>query len=248
MSGYFGPDIGDAWAPIYDQLTDPLAPDSPEICKIASLSPAGGHVLEYGVGTGRVPAALTELGYRITGIDISSEMLSVLAERHLPRVVAVQQSFVEPIEGKFDCVIALFNTLLYVETQEEQTQAFINAECALVPGGVFIVEMGSPFRPVLGGNHLASSVPYAVSRKHTHVLHTIHDPVTQILQITHSISTESGVRLVPADCRYLWPSEMALMARIAGLSLEEQSGDWHGSSLTAHSSLYVGVFRKPWTD
>jgi len=69
-----------------------------------------------------------------------------------------------------------------------------------------------------------------------------HDPVAQRLDETHIVFTRDGVRLYPIVCRYAWPSELDLMARIAGLRLVDRWGGWNHEPFTAASRLHVSVY------
>ena len=51
-----------------------------------------------------------------------------------------------------------------------------------------------------------------------------------------------GVRLYPIVQRYVWPSEMDLMARIAGLRLLERWAGWDRRPVTASSTNLVSVY------
>lgn len=56
-----------------------LLPAGAEPSLIASTVPSGGSILELGAGVGRVTYPLLELGYRVTAVDNSSEMLAEIS-------------------------------------------------------------------------------------------------------------------------------------------------------------------------
>ena len=57
--------------------------------------------------------------------------------------------------------------------------------------------------------------------------------------------TERGIRLYPVVTRYAWPAELDLMARLAGLYLEQRWAGWSGEPFTADSPSHVSVYRRP---
>ena len=55
---------------------------------------------------------------------------------------------------------------------------------------------------------------------------------------------ESGTRIYPVQLRYAWPSELDLMARLAGLRLRERWHDWTGAPFTAASTSHISVYER----
>jgi SAM-dependent methyltransferase len=70
----------------------------------------------------------------------------------------------------------------------------------------------------------------------------LHDPVAQRVDFQHVVVSGDGVRLYPGAIRYAWPSELDLMAKLAGLRLRERWGGWRrepfGAASTGHVSVY----------
>jgi hypothetical protein len=71
-----------------------------------------------------------------------------------------------------------------------------------------------------------------------------HDPVAQRITGQHVSLTDGSVRLLPVEVRYAWPSELDLMARLAGLRLRERHGDWRGGPFTAISPTHVSIYER----
>ncbi|HET7278475.1 MAG TPA: hypothetical protein VFJ22_10375 [Dermatophilaceae bacterium] len=69
-----------------------------------------------------------------------------------------------------------------------------------------------------------------------------YDPVTQVLDENHVHLTNDGVRLGPISCRLAYPSELDLMARIAGLRLLNRWGGWRREPFNADSLRHVSVY------
>ncbi|MET8576618.1 class I SAM-dependent methyltransferase [Streptomyces sp. NPDC005012] len=203
-----------------------------------------GRALEFAVGTGRVGVPLRERGVPVTGIELSEHMAAVLRrkvdEETLPVVLGDMATTVVP--GGFSLVYLVYNTISNLLTQDEQVECFRNAARHLSPGGRFVVELGLlPLRRMPPGQ---TAVPFDVSDRHLG-FDTV-DPVTQVLVSHHFVREEDGrYRRGNSRHRYASPAELDLMARIAGLELEQRVADWDGSPLTADSEKHVSVWRKP---
>jgi hypothetical protein len=71
-----------------------------------------------------------------------------------------------------------------------------------------------------------------------------HDPVGQRIIGGHVWLTDDGVRLYPVHLRYAWPTELDLMARLAGLRLRDRWGGWRRDPSTADSPRHVSVYER----
>ncbi len=103
--------------------------------------PAGARILDLCCGTGQFAGTLTGLGYRVTGIDGSVEMLR-FARENAPEaefVHADARSFRVP--RKYAAVISVFDSLNHVLTIEELGEVFSRVHAALQPGGVFFFDL-----------------------------------------------------------------------------------------------------------
>ncbi len=225
----------DAWYPSIDA--------EPAVECLARLASAG-PVLELGIGTGRIALPLVRRGLEVQGIDASPAMVSKLREKPDGDAVPVTIGDFADVEvdGRFSLVFIAFNTIFALLTQEEQLRCFRNVAAKLSDGGVFVIEA---FVPDLGrfdrGQRSSveafedDAVRYEMSR---------HDPVRQEVESRHVVLSETGVRLFPLKIRYAWPSELDLMARIAGLRLRERWGSWKREPFTATSSQHVSVYER----
>jgi SAM-dependent methyltransferase len=233
---YFDTDVAEQ----YDDPDDPMfSPQvlGPTVDLLADL--AGGRpALELAVGTGRVAIPLAERGVHVHGIELSEAMVAQLrAKPGGDRVdVTVGDMTEARVEGRFWLVFLVFNTIGNVTTQDDQVAVFENAAAHLAPGGRFVVEVGVP--------HVGDR--FAVF-DHTdeHVGVDEHDPTTQ-LAWSHHYSSTDGVtyhrRSIPF--RKVWPAELDLMARMAGMRLESRWADWDRSPFTGASTKHVSVWRK----
>jgi SAM-dependent methyltransferase len=204
---------------------------------------AGGPALELAIGTGRVGLPLAARGVPVTGIELSNAMVEQLRAKpggaELPVTIGDMASTSVP--GSFSLVYLVFNTLVNLTSQDAQVDCFVNAASHLRPGGCFVVEVNLPqLRRLPPGDH---ANVFATGSEQTTV--HVYDVVEQGLVAHHFTETADGVRHASIPFRYVWPAELDLMARIAGLRLRHRWGDWHGAPFTADSRSHVSVWEKP---
>ena len=202
-----------------------------------------GRALEFAVGTGRVAIPLIERGISVSGIELSQPMVDQLrrkaAERVLPVVTGDMATTTVP--GEFSLVYLVWNSIGNLRTQDEQVQCFQNAARHLVPGGRFVIELWIPLIRRFPPDQAA--VPFDVSERH--VGFDTYDMATQQGTSHHYWRTDGATaRYGRHNFRYIWPSECDLMARLAGLHLEQRLADWDGSPFTSDSQSHVSVWRK----
>jgi SAM-dependent methyltransferase len=211
---------------------------------LAELAGGGGRALEFAIGTGRVALPLRERGVDVHGIDLSEAMVAQLRAKpgggEVPVVIGDFSSTL--VEGVFDLVYLVFNTLGNVTTQDAQVATFTNAARHLRPGGCFVVEIGVP-----GVLHVANGERFRVFRHHGRgVSYDEYDLGTQQMWSHHVSLGPDGTgvrRSIPF--RYAWPAEMDLMARLAGMRLRERWGWWDRRPFTGSSAAHVSVWEKP---
>jgi SAM-dependent methyltransferase len=236
---YFGEDV----AARYDSSEG----DTFESATVASIVDfladlAGdGAALELGIGTGRIALPLSRRGVRVHGIDLSTAMVARL--RAKPGAedieVAIGDFATTTVEGTFSLAYLVFNTIMNLTTQDEQVACFQNVAAHLEPGGCFVIEVGIPelqrlppgetFRPFhVGARHLGFD-EYDVARQGL---------------ISHHYTAGSDGNLEPYSIpfRYVWPAELDLMARLAGMTLRERFAGWRREPFTSESSTHVSVW------
>jgi len=200
----------------------------------------GGGAMEFAIGTGRVAVPLAARGVPVTGIELSADMLAVLRSKpEASDITAVQGDMaVTCVEGKFSLVYLVFNTITNLTSQDEQVACFENAARHLRPGGRFVIENGVPgLRQLPPGN---PGVPFAVTEDYIDRTHK------QISRSRHFYRRDDGsFREFTAPFRYVWPAELDLMARIAGMTLEHRWAWWDRSPFTGESLSHVSVWRLP---
>ncbi|MGH8885633.1 MAG: class I SAM-dependent DNA methyltransferase [Egibacteraceae bacterium] len=243
--GWGAAEYGDQWAAVYDRIPMRSQAETDEAVEALARLAGGGRVLELGIGTGRLALPLAARGLDVHGIDASEAMVAQLrAKPGGDAVPVVIGDFADACaDGQFDLVVLAFNTLFNLPTQGAQCRCFANAARHLTEGGVFVIEAF-----VLDMRRFDDD--QAVRALDVEDLHVVlqvsrHDPVAQqILGARVVIDDEAGVRVLPLKIRYAWPSEIDLMARLAGLDLAERWGGWSGQPFTRDSKSHVSVYRQ----
>ncbi|WP_193609013.1 class I SAM-dependent DNA methyltransferase [Nocardioides lijunqiniae] len=215
----------------------------PAVAFLARLA-GDGPALELAIGTGRVAVPLAARGVPVSGIELSAPMVGELRRKVDASAVpvAVGDMATTRVPGEFSLVYLVFNTIGNLRTQDEQVACFRNAAAHLRPGGRFVVEVGvPPLRRLPPG---AVAVPFDVGAEHLGF--DTFDLVTQQGVSHHYRPAGAGADAYGAHhYRYVWPSELDLMARLAGMELEQRVADWDGSAFTADSESHVSVWRTP---
>jgi SAM-dependent methyltransferase len=203
---------------------------------------AGGAVLEFGVGTGRLAIPLALGGLRVHGIDGSDAMISELHARPGGDLVTatVGDFSSTVVDGLFDVVVLAVNTIYAVPDQDTQVACFVNAARHLAPGGRFVVEAWVPSPEALS----RPVAPRRLAGGHVGLVLAEHDPVDQRLETTQVVlGGRVGLRVFPVVHRYAHPAELDLMARLAGFHRELRWADWRRTPFSRHSSDHVTVYR-----
>ncbi len=239
-------DLFTALADRYDALhAERFTPEhlDADVDLLAALA-GGGPALELAIGTGRVALPLAARGIEVRGIDLSPGMVAELRAKPggdaIP--VAVGDMATTRVPGEFSLVYLVFSTIGNLLTQDEQVACFENAARHLRPGGCFVVEIGVPgLRRLPPGS---TAFVFAVAPGYVGV--DEYDVATQRLWSRHHRTAADGrCDLVVTPQRYVWPSELDLMARLAGLRLCDRWADWHRSPFTSESGAHVSVWEKP---
>lgn len=242
MSDFAPETYGDRIAPRYDDMYAQLDPAAAVAC-LAELA-NGGRALELAIGTGRIALPLRERGIEVHGIDASREMIALLRQKpggdEVP--VTVGDFADVSVDGEFSLIFIAFNTFFALLTQEDQLRCFRNVAAHLAPGGVFVIEA---FVPDLGrfdrGQRVATS---RVDLGEVTIEASVHDAARQRVDTTHVFLSDEGVELYPLKIRYAWPSELDLMALLAGLRLRHRWAGWEKEAFSSESGWHVSVYAR----
>jgi SAM-dependent methyltransferase len=206
----------------------------------------GGSAMEFAIGTGRVAIPLAARGISVSGIELSADMLAILrAKSEASSITTVEGDMtVTFVEGGFSLVYLVFNTITNLTSQDEQVACFENAARHLRPGGRFVIENGVPALRQLPPGNLG--VPFAMTEDYIGIDDFIDRTHNQISRSRHFYRRDDGsFREFTASFRYVWPAELDLMARIAGMKLEHRWAWWDRSPFTGESLSHVSVWRLP---
>jgi SAM-dependent methyltransferase len=202
-----------------------------------------GAALELGIGTGRIALPLARRGIRVHGIDLSAAMIARLRAKPGAEDIAVTigDFATTTVDETFSVVYLVFNTIMNLTTQDEQIACFQNVATHLEPGGHFVIEVLVPeLQRLLPGETIRA---FNVSA--TRLGFDEYDVVSQGL-ISHHYSVVDGkLEVFSVPFRYVWPSELDLMAKIAGMRLRDRWAGWQREPFTSESTMHVSVWEKP---
>jgi SAM-dependent methyltransferase len=202
-----------------------------------------GAALEFGIGTGRVALPLSARGVPVHGIDIAEPMLAQLRSKPGSEQIEITNGdfATTRVHGTFQLVYLVYGTITNLTTQEQQVACFENAAAHLEPGGYFVIEVSVPnLRRLPPGERVRA---FDISQ--THVGFDEYTDFTGQILYSHHYWTDNGeLRTFSAPYRWVWPAELDLMARIAGLTLRERWEGWTREPFTDESPSHVSVWEK----
>lgn len=236
--------FGEGVAERYDASSaDMFSPSvvEPTVSFLAALA-GDGPALEFGVGTGRIALPLRERGVEVHGVDLSAAMVAQLRAKpggaEMP--VTIGDFATTRVDASFALVYLVFNTINNLTTQDEQVECFVNAGRHMRPGGCFVVEVGVPSLQRLPPGETVRAFTVTPNR----LGFDEYEVATQGLVSHHYWIEDDALRRLSVPFRYVWPSELDLMARIAGMRLRERWADWSRGSFTAESRKHISVWEK----
>jgi SAM-dependent methyltransferase len=238
---YFGEAVAERYDETAADMFDPAVVD-PVVDFLVELAD-GGAALELGIGTGRIALPLAERGVRVHGIDLSEAMVARLrAKPGADRIgVTIGDFATTTVEGSFSLAYLVFNTINNLTTQDEQVACFQNVAAQLRPGGCFVIEVGVPALQRLPPGETVRA--FTVSS--TRLGFDEYDVVSQGLISHHYWIVDDKLENLSVPFRYVWPSELDLMARLAGMRLRERWSGWKREPFTSDSTRHVSVWEKP---
>jgi SAM-dependent methyltransferase len=225
---------------LWPELFDPAAVD-PAVDFLADLAEAG-SALELGIGTGRIALPLSRRGVAVHGIDLSPAMIARLQAQPGADAIGVTiGDFAHTRVGRtFRLAYLLRNTITNLTTQDQQVDCFRNVAAQLEPGGLFIVENYLPeLRRLPPGDNI-----HVFTRTGTHLGFEEYDVAAQVAVSHHYWMIDGQLTTLSSAHRYLWPAELDLMARFAGMTLRERWSDWRRTPFTSESHNHISVWVK----
>jgi hypothetical protein len=232
--------IAQRYERLWPELFDPEVV-GPTVDFLATLAGAG-PALEFGIGTGRIALPLSRRGVGVHGIELSPAMAEQLQAKQEAAAIGVSigDFATTRVDGEFSLVYLLRNTITNLTTQAEQVECFRNAAKHLEVGGFFVIENYVP-----NVRHLSSGeLTYVFTSTPDHVGIEEYDLAAQIAVSRHWWVIDGGLKTFSSPHRYVWPSELDLMARFAGMVLVDRYATWHREPFTSDSRNHVSVWQK----
>jgi SAM-dependent methyltransferase len=237
---HFDERVAERYDTYWANLFEPAVVD-PVVSFLADLAGEGG-ALELGIGTGRIALPLSQRGVRVHGIDLSPAMVARL--RAKPGAgdigVTIGDFATTRVGGTFKLAYLVRNTIENLTTQDEQIECFGNVAAQLEPGGCFVIEVEVPALQRLPPGETVR----AFTVTPTHLGFDEYDVAAQGLVSHHYWVIGGQLETFSSPFRYVWPSELDLMARLAGMILRERWSGWKREPFTSDSTTHVSVWEK----
>jgi SAM-dependent methyltransferase len=239
--GYFDERVAARYDESAAEMFDPAVVD-PAVHLLAELA-GSGRALELGIGTGRIAVPLAERGVPVHGIELSKAMVARLRAKPGGDEIGVTigDFSTTRVEGTFSAAYLAFNTIMNLTTQAAQVACFRNVAAHLEPGGCFLIEVGVPE---------LQRLPPGETIRAFHLSETRwgfdeYEVATQGLTSHHFELVDGRLERLSIPFRYAWPSELDLMAELAGMTLRERWSGWEREPFTSESRKHVSVWEKP---
>jgi SAM-dependent methyltransferase len=236
--------FGERVAQRYDESSADMfqsAVVDPVVDLLADLA-GHGAALELGIGTGRIALPLARRGIRVHGIDLSEAMVARLRAKPGAQQIGVTigDFATTTVQGRFTVAYLVFNTIMNLTTQDGQVACFQNVAAHLEPGGCFVIEVMVPALQRLPPGETVR----AFNLSATELGFDEYDVASQGLISHHYTVVDGDLEVFSPPFRYVWPSELDLMARLAGMTLRERWSGWKREPFTSDSTKHVSVWEK----
>lgn len=237
---YFDAPIAASYDEKWAELFEPSVLD-PAVEFLAGLA-GSGPILELGIGTGRVALPLSRRGLEVHGIELSPAMVERLQAKPGASGIAVTVGdfATTRVGGMFSLAYLVRNTIMNLTTQDAQVDCFRGVAWHLELGGHFVMEVMVPeLRRLPPGTSVRPFV-----NEPAHLGFEEYDVATQESVSHHIFERDGRMEMWSPRFRYVWPSELDLMGRLAGMELRERWGDWDRSAFTSDSRVHISVWEK----
>ncbi len=237
---YFDERIAERYDASSADMFEPAVVD-PVVDLLADLA-GDGDALELGIGTGRIALPLSQRGVHVHGIELSPAMVAKLRAKPGGNGVDVTigDFAAAKASGTFTLAYLVYNTIMNVTAQDEQVECFRNVAAHLEPGGCFVIEVGVPDLQRLPPGETVR--PFTVTA--TRLGFDEYDIAAQGLVSHHYRVVDGQLQATSMPFRYVWPSELDLMAKLAGMTLRDRWGGWQREPFTSASTSHVSVWEK----
>jgi len=239
MKPYTAETYGEHVADVYDEFYRDC--EGAAIDALAELAGAG-PALELGIGTGRIALPLAARGVKVFGIDAAASMVARLRTKPGGNDIEVSiGDFADvDVSAEFGLIYVVFNTFFVLLTQEAQVRCFRNVARHLAPGGCFLIEAFVPDMKLFDRDQTTRATK--VTTEHVEMDICRHELAEQRVIGQKLYITDGRIRLYPIQIRYAWPSELDLMAQLAGLRLRERWENWQRTPFTSQSGKHISIY------
>lgn len=204
---------------------------------------AGGPVLEYGCGNGRITLALAQAGVQVVGVDISSAMLRDLRARLADEAdgvrdrITVKRGDMRTFRAgrRFPLVICPFNAFLHLYTRQDVERFLRRVREHLAPKGQLVFDVTMPDATELARPpaRLFRTPPFVYPEmgRVRYGERFDYDPLRQILFVNMEFEPMSGADpfVTPLAHRQFFPQELEALLHYNGFVIERMVGDFHGA-------------------
>ncbi|MDP9223238.1 MAG: class I SAM-dependent methyltransferase [Actinomycetota bacterium] len=238
--GYFDERVAARYDESEAEMFDPSAVD-PIVDLIVELG-GRGRALELGIGTGRIALPLAQRGVPVHGIELSKAMVARLRAKLGGKDIGVTigDFATTTVDGAFSVAYLVFNTIFNLTTQSAQVACFRNVARHLEPSGCFVIEVGVPGLQRLPPGETVQAFHVSDARWGFDE----YDVATQALTSHHFETIDGRLEHHSVPFRYAWPSELDLMAQLAGMKLRARWSGWKREPFTSESRKHVSVWEK----
>jgi len=239
--GYFDERVAARYDESSAEMFDPAVVD-PVVDLLVEIA-GSGRALELGIGTGRIALPLAQRGVPVHGIELSKAMVARLRAKPGGEDidVTIGDFATATVDGTFSVAYLVFNTISNLTTQAAQVACFRNVAAHLEPGGCFVIEVGIPELQRLPPGETIRAFHVSEDRWGIDEF----DVARQGLTSHHFWIVDGRAERVSMPFRYTWPSELDLMAQLAGMTLRERWSGWKREPFTSDSRKHVSVWEKP---
>src|SRR5215467_13063995 len=206
-------------------------------------------------GTGRMALRMVALGYQVTGVDITPEMIAHACQKAAQQAVSIDWVVADArafhLQKQFSFIYMLENAWQFFLTREDQEALLARVGEHLLPEGYFLFETRNPSpRNLLQVRHPGGDTYATADGGHLVVTEQQHyDPMTQIQHYTrhltlHHPGSEPREKTLRVALRYVFPQEMEALLFYNGFHIRACYGSWQQDPLTATSPAMIYVCRR----
>jgi SAM-dependent methyltransferase len=244
MPDYDASTYGENIAEVYDEWYSGMNLDTDAAVEFLADEAGKDPILELAIGTGRIALPLAARGIEVHGIDASLAMVAKLKGKpNSDRIPVTMGDFADvDVTGEYSLIYIVFNSLFALLTQDDQIRCFRNVAAHLTEKGIFVVEAFVPDLQRFDRNQRLSV--QTIEQDDLRIEASQHDPVNQNVESRHVVVNEQGIKTYPIKIRYARPSELDLMARLAGMRLRNRWGGWRREPFNASSGIHVTVYER----